>query len=230
MTHAEAVGQQIAEKYVLGELAPEVREQFEDHYFDCAECASDLKALASLMAAGKAVCEEGFSAEIAIPDKRTEKAGWFTWLRPIVAVPAIAALAGILIFQNAGLIPVWKKPSANQPNVQIYELTYRLQGITRGESGSKISVNPHESFGLDFDFTPTESAPSYKGSLLDASGTALLTFTVNGAAANKELHLVVPAKTVHAGDYNLVFTEEGGGPDTKSKEVQRLSFTVDFRP
>ncbi len=33
--------------YVLGELSQVQREEYEEHYFDCAECAIDLKALAT---------------------------------------------------------------------------------------------------------------------------------------------------------------------------------------
>jgi hypothetical protein len=230
MDHAQVTEQRIAEQYVLGELSPEVREQFEEHYFDCAECASDLDALASLMTIGKAVAQEGFSSKPLVPDKTAERRSWFAWLRPVVVVPAMAALLGVFVLQNAGLIPVLNRSSANGPFVQVYESTYRLQGVTRGGSGSKISVNPHESFGLDFDFTPTESASGYRGSLLDTSGRAVFTFTVKGSEANKELHLVVPADTVHAGDYDLVFTKENGASDSKNKEVQRLSFSIEFRP
>jgi hypothetical protein len=223
MDHAEVIQQNIAEKYALGELSPEVREQFEEHYFECAECAADLEAMASLMAAGKVVVEEGFSPKASVSENPGEKRGWFAWFRPAIAVPAIAALAGVLVLQNSGLIPILKRPSANQSTVQVYESSYRLQGVTRGAGGSKILVNPHESFALDFDFTPTTSASSYRGSLLDVSGTEVFSFTVNGAEANKELHLLVPANTIQAGDYDLVFTAE-------SKEVQRLAFSIGFRP
>jgi len=230
MDHAEVMGQKIAEKYVLGELSPEVREQFEEHYFDCAECTSNLDALASLLTVGKVVAQEGFSSKPPVPNKTTERRGWSAWLRPIIVVPAMAALLGVFILQNAGLLPVLKKSSAKRPFVEDYESSYRLQGVTRGGSRSEISVNPHERFALVFDFTPTESAPSYRGTLLDASGTEVFTFTLNGAEANKELHLVVPGDTVQAGDYDLVFTDENGTSDAKNKEVQRLSFSIKFRP
>ena len=230
MDHAEVIEQNIAEKYVLGELSAEVREQFEEHYFECAECTSDLDALGSLLTVGKVVAQEGFSSKPPVPDKTGERRGWFAWLRPILVVPAMAALLGVFILQNAGLLPVLKKSSAKRPFVEDYESSYRLQGVTRGGSGSKLSVNPHESFALDFDFTPTESAARYRGTLLDASGTAVFTFTLNGAEANKELHLVVPADTVQVGDYDLVFTDESGTSDAKNKEVQRLSFSIELQP
>ncbi len=48
MDHNEAIQLQAAVKYVLGELSPVQRDDYEEHYFDCAECAIDIKALAKL--------------------------------------------------------------------------------------------------------------------------------------------------------------------------------------
>ena len=49
MDHSQALRLHAAEKYLLGELAPEVREQFEEHYFECEECANDVKAGAAFI-------------------------------------------------------------------------------------------------------------------------------------------------------------------------------------
>jgi hypothetical protein len=35
MDHLEAKRIQAAEKYVLGELTPALRDEYEEHYFDC---------------------------------------------------------------------------------------------------------------------------------------------------------------------------------------------------
>ena len=40
MNHTEAVEQMAAEGYLLNELTPDARDAFEEHVFDCAECAS----------------------------------------------------------------------------------------------------------------------------------------------------------------------------------------------
>ena len=67
--------------------------------------------------------------------------------------------------------------------------------------------------------------------LLDPSGNTILSFGVPGSAANKELHLVVPGDKIHSGNYELVFIGENENPnsDQKAHEVQRLSFSVEFR-
>ena len=43
MNHDEAIRLKAAEKYLLGELSAELRDQYEDHYFGCAECAQDVR-------------------------------------------------------------------------------------------------------------------------------------------------------------------------------------------
>ena len=49
MDHNEAVQQMATEKYLLGELPPELREAFEEHFFDCPECAMDLRTAAAFV-------------------------------------------------------------------------------------------------------------------------------------------------------------------------------------
>ena len=53
MNHSEAVEMMATERYLLGELSPELREAFEEHYFDCQECALDLRAEAAFVDAAK---------------------------------------------------------------------------------------------------------------------------------------------------------------------------------
>jgi len=50
MDHKEAVRLQAAEKYVLGELAEELCKAYEEHYFDCQECATEVIATAAFVA------------------------------------------------------------------------------------------------------------------------------------------------------------------------------------
>ena len=230
MEHSEVVRLKVVERYILGELSPEDREHFEEHYFDCLECASDIKALARIRSASRMILEEDAAAEVSSREQR-KKHNWFAWLKPIVAVPAIAALAVIAIFQAVKISSFRERAVAVQV-AQIYASTFRLQGTTRGESASQVTVPPNESFGLDFDFTPSATFERYEGSLIDPTGKAVLTFGVKGEDGNKELHLVVPAGAVRSGKYDLVFHGESGtmNSDPSAKEVQRLFFVVDVRP
>jgi anti-sigma factor RsiW len=43
MTHEQAVRTFAAERYLLGEMSELEQQDFEAHYFDCAECADDVR-------------------------------------------------------------------------------------------------------------------------------------------------------------------------------------------
>jgi putative zinc finger protein len=232
MDHTEVVRLQAVEKYMLGELSPELRDQFEEHYFDCPTCAADVTALHTFMAASRTILKEEAVVQPAPRERQPERKGWFHWLRPAVALPAMAALVAVIVFQAVVTIPGLKERAASQSVAQVYDSSFRIQGATRGDNSSKVTISPNQSFALDFDFTPQLSFRSYKGMLIGPSGHPILTFGVPGSAANKELHLAVPGDKIHPGNYQLVFAGENENPnsDQKANEVQRLSFSVEFRP
>ena len=58
MDHNEATQQMVAERYLLGELTPELRDAFEEHAFDCPECSVDLRAGATFIGAAKSRTSE----------------------------------------------------------------------------------------------------------------------------------------------------------------------------
>ena len=49
MDHNKAVRLLALERYVLGELPPPLRDEFEAHYFECEECAEDVRAAAEFV-------------------------------------------------------------------------------------------------------------------------------------------------------------------------------------
>ena len=53
MDHNQSTNLMAVEKYLLEELTPEQRDEFEDHFFDCQECALDVQATAAFMAAAR---------------------------------------------------------------------------------------------------------------------------------------------------------------------------------
>ena len=55
ISHEEAVQTLATEKYLLGELHPELRAEFEEHVFNCRQCAFDLWAAATFLAHAKVI-------------------------------------------------------------------------------------------------------------------------------------------------------------------------------
>ena len=90
MDHSEATKIKAVEKYILGELPSELREQFEEHYVDCPECASDVRALARFRTVGRLLLEEDPAGGVPSTERR-RPLGWQNWLRPVFAAPAIVA-------------------------------------------------------------------------------------------------------------------------------------------
>src|SRR5258706_13906018 len=106
MDHNEAIQLQVAVKYVLGELSPVQREEYEEHYFDCSECASDLKAAATFVDAAREVLRQETASSLA-KDSVAARGGWLGWFQPVAAGPAFA-FAGLFLFiwdQKTGPIP-----------------------------------------------------------------------------------------------------------------------------
>jgi len=58
MTHFEAMEGRLAEGYLLGELTAEQREQYEEHYFGCSECAEEVSWGTMFLASARRVLRE----------------------------------------------------------------------------------------------------------------------------------------------------------------------------
>jgi anti-sigma factor RsiW len=116
----------------LNELTPEAREAFEEHFFDCPDCALDLRAAAAFMDEAKAQLP-ALSASASVPSPagavkpRAKRDQWFSWLRPAFAVPAFAALLLVVGYQNLVTMP-GLRAEADQPRLLAWT---PLHGATR---------------------------------------------------------------------------------------------------
>jgi hypothetical protein len=231
MDHNEAVQLQAGVKYVLGELSTVQRDEYEEHYFDCAECAVDIRALATFADTTREILRQEKEKQLA-KDLVPARGGWLRWLQPAVAVPAFAALLLIIAYQNVVTVP-HARQDASSGVAQLF-VTSRApkMAIVRGsEDIPKYSVRQGQSLPLKFDFTPRASFDAYVCRLQGESGRTVLQVRVPGSFTNKELNLVVPATSVRPGKYSLVFTGDPastGQPTTD--EVLRLDFAVEFLP
>jgi hypothetical protein len=103
MNHSDAQALGAVEKYYLGELTAEQHEHFEEHCFECAECATELRTLYTL--------RESIRRMPARSEERAGRLGspWLTWTtHPVAARLSLAAslsLAAIVAYQNIRTIP-----------------------------------------------------------------------------------------------------------------------------
>ena len=104
MDHQLALNTQAVERYTLGELASPEREEFEEHFFSCPDCAAALREYESFAANARAVFleDEAAAAKPATAPLEPARPGWWQRLREgfgvRTLVPAGAAAARVLAF------------------------------------------------------------------------------------------------------------------------------------
>ena len=220
MDHDVAVKSQACEKYLLGELSPELRDAYEEHYFSCAECAAQLQAAADLIGASPAILAEG-----PLSTARPQPAGWFGWLKPAFLVPAFALLLLVMGYQNFVTIPNMRQ--AAEPKVlRMFSL---ISANTRGDGGLTFSVAPSEPFGVYVDVPADPAYSTYLLRLEDSSGGSKLLRSLSAHEAKKtQVVTVDPGKK--SGKYTIVvsgLTSPAADAST-AKELARLQFTVEL--
>ena len=231
MDHTEAVRLQAAEKYLLGELSKEQRDEYEEHYFSCAECAEELKASVVFVEGARQVLRDEAKERVAAArDKERGKQGWFAWLRPAFAAPAFAALLLVIGYQNALTIPGLKQANSRAAAIKVAK-SFSLLAVRSAGAGSEIiRVRPDEGYGLDVDIPPTSSADGYICEVQDEAGKARVTLPVSADEAKRTVHVNVPGGSLPAGKYAFVVYsgQAANVPAGKANEVARLPFAVEF--
>lgn len=229
MNHEEAVELQLAVKYVLGELPPVQRDEYEDHYIDCPECAKDVHAAAAFADAARRVFrQEAQGEELAKEQERRGRLGWLFWLRPAYAVPALLILLVLVGYQNVRTIPRLK----SKTNVFDSFSLVAANRNERGEEAVKVQVHQNEMFALDFDFLPAQKFDHYLCQLQDEAGHVVLQVGIPAEKDHQEVHVLVPNGLERPGMYIVVLAGDPGakGAWVKANEVSRLNFVVEFRP
>lgn len=231
MDHNEAVRLQAAEKYVLGELTQPLRDEYEEHFFDCAECALDVRAATAFVDAGREVLRTDRFEDAEA--KKESRRGWLLWLRPAFALPAMLILLAIVGYQNL-IAPPRLKSGESARKAQVFNSFSLVAANVRSERGDgavKVQVQRNETFALDFDFLPQRQFDHYLCQLQDEAGRVPQQVSISAEKEKQEVHVLVPNGLERAGTYNVVIAGDPGGKGEwiKANEVLRLNFVVDFR-
>lgn len=224
MDHNEAMHFQACEKYLLGELSPDLREAYEEHYFSCQECALHLRTTAQFLGASRQVLAAQPAAGTHVAARPS--AGWFAWLKPAIAIPVFAALLLFIGYQNIVTIPQYKQ--ASSPTVlPMYSL---IAGNTRGDQTLVFAVSPDQPFGLYVDVPADPSYSTYILRLRDPAGAITPLRSLTAVEAQKTQVLTLnPAR--QAGNYALIIlgqANSAAGLSTPA-ELARIQFSVVFK-
>jgi anti-sigma factor RsiW len=226
MDHDVVVREKMTEKYLLEELDPGVRDEFEEHFFDCPECAQDVRAGFEFVAHSKVVLKESSEA---IPARATAPApepvrqGWFAWLRPAFAVPVLALLLAVIGYQNLVMYPELQS-ALKQPQV----LPWASVNVgTYGAGGPAIVVPPGKGFLLFVRIPPDRNYTRYRADLYNPAGKLEWSLTIPAVASQDQWPVQVPGANREAGRYTMAVS--GVTAAGESKDLGRTSFELQIQ-
>ena len=214
MDHDEAVRQMMVERYLLRELAPEEQEAFEEHFFSCQECASDLRSEAAFIDHSKVVLSAP-SQEAVAPKRERQTSGWRAWFRPALAAPIMAVLLVLLGYESFVEIPRARQLAQQSSTAQVLPALSLATAATRGDSKATLTVQKGEPFLLFVDIPAQAQFVSYSAEMHNPAGEKVWSLPVTSDAARDTVSIRIPGQQ-ESGTYTLVvrgIESSGSGSD-----------------
>jgi hypothetical protein len=222
MDHNMVVRNKMTEKYLLHELDPEVRDEFEEHYFDCRECAMDVRAGSDFVSHSKAVLAESSQttpAHTTSRDRAPAHRAWFGWLRPAFAAPVLALMLAVIGYQNLVTYPELRT-ALKQPQV----LPWASVTVgTYGAEGPTLPVPPGKGFLLFVRIPPDGTYSRYIAELHNPGGKLEWSLTIPANPGQDQWPVQIPGTNQQAGTYTVSvrgINAAGGSKDLGSTSFQ----------
>lgn len=193
MDHQDAVRRGAIEKYLLDEISQPERDEFEKHFFDCQECAEEMRATAAFLAGAKLELRRSHVAQRV---RAVAKKSWFENLRrPAIAVPVFALLLLIVAYQIIATLP---------ENPQVLT-SLALSGGNRRNGAAPMAVTSKgQPLLLSLDIPASERFSSYVCVLVAPSGAVVRRFPVSAAQAKDSVAISMPGGSLSPGNYRLL--------------------------
>ena len=225
MDHEEAIKLRAAERYILEELSPDERDDFEEHYFMCVECADEVRSVFALADNAKSVFAGQAQAATPRPVALHERpSNWWLRLRPAVAAPAAAALLlGVTLYQSVWVIPRLERDLANVNQAQTIPSVV-ARPATRGED-PVVEISEHDRFvQLILDLNVTIPDSFYTLEVYDEAGS--LRFSVPAPAPSRgSLHLLLPVTGLKPGPY-MIRVRPKSGAGSIPENIDEYNFVL----
>jgi len=221
MDHTAVVRDKLTERYLLNELASEVRDEFEEHYFDCPECAVDVSAGAQFVEHSKLVLAQsaGPVSVRTVPRPAPEYRGWLAWFRPAFAAPALALLLTVVGYQNLVTYPRLQS-ELRQPEVVP---AVSVNAGTWGAGGTPTIVSQGQGLLLLVRIPPDGSYVRYTGELYNPGGKLAASFTITAEDGQDQSPVIFPKIDREVGTYTMALhgiSAHGGSKDLGTTSFQ----------
>jgi len=216
------------EQYLLNELTPEVRNEFEEHLFGCPQCALDLRSGAAFVQQVKVVLPE-FDGQAVVATAATAASAArrqrpFGWMLPVFSM-ATALLLIVLGYQNFVTTPKLQREAALANVPQVLPSVSLVSA--RDTSVPEINA-PHNGAALVFLDVPAEHVfPSYVAELHDQAGKLQWSLPISGAAAKDTVSIQIPSSPSGSGLYTLVLSGIETNPERRT-EIRQYKFQLKY--
>ena len=224
MNHEAVAAQQLTEKYLLNELDLAARDEFEEHYFNCRECAVDVRTAALFVEQiREGAIPDPELRPLAVPSIPASR-GWLAWLRPAFAIPVMAMLLAVVGYQNLVTYPQMAR-RLNSPQV----LPWASVNVgTYGTSGPLITTKRGQGFVLFVRIPPDGAYSHYAAELYNPAGKLAWSETILAQSVELDQWAVqVPGANRETGSY--VLAVHGVTASGESKDVGRTSFELQIQ-
>lgn len=193
-----------AEKYLLDELTEEQRSQYEEHVFDCRECAEDVTSGAVFVANAKKVLSEPKAERVKVPGDERPRPGWRALFWP---VPAGAAAGIALLFGGpAAYLALHELPRLRGELAQAEAIQAAPQyfiTVSRSELPVVTASKTTRMVALTLSRGSEWSHPYYWCELVGPAGNVLFSADLKAPARGSELELLLPVTGLEPGSHSL---------------------------
>lgn len=222
MTHQEAVDTLATERYLLDEMSDENRQTFEEHYFECDTCASDLRVATAMLQGAKAGFAGVSTADNVVPmtprHSGTRKTVWYR----SVALPWAAAAALAVV---AGYESLWVVPSLRQAAAPVALVPVTLRPQSRGAE-AVVTVDRQGGpviLAIEVNDAPQGGQVTYDLSSTD--GRQVVSGRAAAPAPGSPLLLLIPSSTL-VGSMHYILSVHDAGPPTRSLGEYRFEVSA----
>jgi hypothetical protein len=230
MDHEKAVSDRSVERYLLEEMSTVEVEEFEHHYFECQECASDIEATGIFIANARAVMAEADAEPLrdAAPGKdaspEPRESFWDSvtawWTKPGFVFPSVAALVlgALSLYQGVVIIPGLREARILP--------AFQLTGASRGEAARVAVASGTPFVFLAIDIPPDSHFPEYWCEL-SAGGRAVFRLRSPAPVAGEAITLLAPTAKLRASQMEVrIYGANAAGEQLAL--VSTFAFEVQF--
>jgi len=224
MNHDVVVQEKMTEKYLLDELAPQQRDDFEEHLFDCKDCAEDVRVGVMFVEHSKIILAENPELVAAlVPAPVPPPAGWLAWLRAL-ALPVMATLLVVVGYQNLVTYPQLQA-ALKKPHV-LPVASVNLG--TWGAGGPTVTAGRGEGFLLFIRIPPDGTVyDHYTADLINPAGKLEWSLTIPAVAGQDQWPVEVPGANREAGTYKVAV--HGVSATGEIKDKSQASFELQIQ-